>query len=272
MGLFKYCSESGLLVLKNLELKTTPPNEFNDPFEFSPVVRTKDPKAYAEQEAKKVVADPKFFNANRSAFLNCRNFREFQAFARANMGKIISTMVAETPKLDTQLEVLATLSQKFGVICFSADSLHPLMWAHYASSHRGLVLEFDEADPIFHHESFLKVDYNAARTEYDPGGPSDRKAVELFAKRKSLHWQYEQEHRLIVDLALARKQVIGTQVIYLFQIEPKLLKSVTVGLRATNAIRNEVLSLAGKAPLEHLEVFQVETDKNEFRLHRRKIK
>ena len=272
MGLFKYCGESGLLVLKNLELKATPPNEFNDPFEFSPVVCNKNPKAYAQREAREVVIDPRFFEANRSEFLNCRNFREFQTYARANMAKMIALLEAEAANLDAELEVLGTLSQKFGVICFSANPLQPLMWAHYAFSHKGLVLEFDDTNQVFNHESFLKVDYDAARAEYDPGNPPDRRAVEVFAKRKSLDWRYEQEYRLILDLALARKQMTGTQVMYLFQIEPNLLKSVTVGLRATDATRNEVLSLAGKPPLGHLEVFQIEVDTHEFKLHRRKIK
>ena len=272
MGLFKYRGESGLLVLKNLELKATPPNDFNDPFEFSPVVRTKDPKAYAKQEAKEVVVDPKFFNANRIHFPQCKNFREFQVFARANMGKMISLLETQSSKLDAELEVLDTLSQKFGVICFSGDPLQPLMWAHYGSSHKGLVLEFDQTDPVFNHASFLKVDYNAARAEYDPGSEPNRDVVELLARRKSLDWSYEQEYRLILELKNARRQKNNDQVMYLFQIEPHLLKSVTIGLRAKNSVRDEVLALASKPPLKHLKVFQVDVDKNEFKLNRNIIK
>jgi hypothetical protein len=34
---YKYCKQQhGVDILKNLELKITPPNQFNDPFEFSP--------------------------------------------------------------------------------------------------------------------------------------------------------------------------------------------------------------------------------------------
>ena len=272
MGLFKYCGESGLLVLKNLKIKATPPNEFNDPFEFSPVVCNKSPKAYAGREVKEIITGPRFFEEYRVYLPQFKNFTEFQAYARANMNWLMSFLERESPNLDATLDVLGTLSQKFGVICFSADPLHPLMWAHYANSHKGVLLEFDESDPVFHHDSFLKVDYGVERAEYDPSGPADQKAVEAFAKRKSLDWGYEQEYRLIVDLALAHRETDGKRAKYLFTIEPGLLKSVTVGLRAADHIRNEVLSLARKAPLEHLEVFQIETDKNQFKLHRRKIK
>ncbi len=34
MKIFQYCDEGGALILENLELRLTPPNEFNDPFEF----------------------------------------------------------------------------------------------------------------------------------------------------------------------------------------------------------------------------------------------
>jgi hypothetical protein len=128
MGYFKYCGASGLLVLKNLQIKVTPPNEFNDPFEFSPVVRNPNPKAYAEKTVKQVLTEPKFFEANRLSLLQFRNFREFQKFARANMAKVISMLEADTPKLDKTLDVLNTISQIHGLICFSADPLQPLMW------------------------------------------------------------------------------------------------------------------------------------------------
>ncbi|HZF02169.1 MAG TPA: hypothetical protein VE344_09775 [Methylomirabilota bacterium] len=36
MGLFKYTNHFGVNILRDLQLKVTPPNEFNDPFEFSP--------------------------------------------------------------------------------------------------------------------------------------------------------------------------------------------------------------------------------------------
>ena len=175
--LFKYCSESGLLVLKNLEIKVTPPNEFNDPFEFSPVVRTRDPKGHAEREVQKVIDDPGFFNQHRSYFPGVSTFAEFQKTARANREMLIQALDASTAKLDAELDVLNTLSQKFGVVCFSGDPLQPLMWAHYSSSHAGMVIEFDANDPLFNNPAFLNVEYHADRVEYDASGVPDRATV-----------------------------------------------------------------------------------------------
>lgn len=273
MPLFKYCGESGLKVLTNLEIKVTPPIECNDPFEFSPVVSCGDREAQALRDTQRVIDHPAFFQANRASFPQCRDFGEFQSFVRTNFNRVADSIEAETPKMDSQFqeEILSTFSEKFGVICFSSAPTEHLMWAHYASSHTGILIEFDETNKVFNNPSFVRVDYHADRATYDPDGGSNAGAVATFARRKSLHWSYEKESRLIVDLALTRK-VAGTPPMFLLSIEPKLIKSVTFGLRSSAAVREEVLALASTPPLLHMEVFRIEADSNAFKLHRRKIK
>lgn len=271
MPLFKYCGASGSLVLKNLEMKVTPPNEFNDPFEFSPVVRTKDPKGHAEREVQKVIDDPRFYNAHRADFAHLSTFAEFQTYVDRNRAKFAQFLENSTSTLDAGFDVLNILSQQFGVVCLSGDSLQPLMWAHYADSHKGMVIEFDANDPLFRYPAFLQVDYSADRVVYDASGGTSRDVVEQFARRKSPHWSYEQESRLILELAQTRK-VAGTLPMYLLRFEPGLLKSVTLGLRSSSALRAEVEMLTSAPPLQHLEVFQIVADPNEFKLDRKKIK
>jgi len=272
MGYFKYCGESGLLVLKNHQLKVTPPNEFNDPFEFSPVVCNPNPKEYAEKTVRKVITEPTFFEANRLAFSHLKNFQEFQTFARANIALMVNMLEADTPKLDKTLDILNTLSETSGVVCFSSDPLHPLMWAHYAEAHRGVVIEFDETADLFNSIAFLKVDYNAFRVGYNPDGTDQRQMVELFVKRKSKHWEYEQEFRLLVELSTTHKQVTGGKTMFLMDVEPAAIKSVTLGLRATGATRSEVLALSDNTPLKHLQIFEIQLHDTEFSFQRKRIK
>lgn len=271
MPLFKYCGASGLLVLKNREIKVTPPNEFNDPFEFSPVVRTADPKGHAERQVQNVIDDPRFFNDHRVDFAQISTFAEFQSFVGQNRAKFTRILEDSTSTLDAGLDVLNTLSQQFGVICLTGDPLQPLMWAHYADSHKGMVIEFDANVSLFNYPAFLQVDYCADRVVYDASGGTSRDVVEQFARRKSPHWSYEQESRLILDLAQTRK-VAGTPPMYLLRFDPRLLKSVTLGLRSSSALRAEVEMLTSAPPLQHLEVFQIVADPNEFKLDRKKIK
>jgi hypothetical protein len=58
---YKYCSNRGVDILNNLELKITPANQFNDPFEFTPHIICSD----LEGEARSLFEpqDTAFFNA-----------------------------------------------------------------------------------------------------------------------------------------------------------------------------------------------------------------
>ena len=48
MEVYKYCGDLGVEILEKLELKVTPPNQFNDPFEFAPHMVCTNPKRRSE--------------------------------------------------------------------------------------------------------------------------------------------------------------------------------------------------------------------------------
>jgi hypothetical protein len=212
MALYKYCNETGKLILQNLEIKVTPPKELNDPCEMRPVVENHDPAGWARRQAKKTVTDPSYFNAHRFDYSNCKNFREFQAFARRNLGIIISKLEQKSPALDDNLqqEVLNLVSKKWGVFSMSANAVQHLMWAHYGDSHKGLLIEFDQANPLFVQPSLLVCDYNDTPAIYDPSIGANHQAVELFARRKRTDWSYEEESRLIVPFSECRRTANGS--------------------------------------------------------------
>lgn len=92
------------------------------------------------------------------------------------------------------------LHESIGILCFSRDWKNPVQWAHYADRHRGLCLGFDIPD-----EKLETVTYSETLTE-----PSDEllrregdQRWEHFKRvisTKYLHWQYENEVRVYVDL------------------------------------------------------------------------
>lgn len=49
-----------------------------------------------------------------------------------------------------------------GVLSFTEDFTNPLMWAHYADEHRGMVLEFDFEQPLFQ-DSIRMIDGRKSR-------------------------------------------------------------------------------------------------------------
>lgn len=71
-----------------------------------------------------------------------------------------------------------------GVLSVSTDWSNLLMWAHYASSHKGICIEF-----LNNGDSFQPVEYvSSFPTESDD-----------FFLVKSKHWEYEKEYRFVTQ-------------------------------------------------------------------------
>lgn len=274
MPLYQYHNKAGRLLLQNLQWRVTPPNKFNDPFEMSPIMRLKDPHAFARWFVDTAFVDSAFFNDHKVVFPLCRDFAEFQRLARANRSTLFENMLKDISKLELEAQQinLDTISEDMGVICLTYDPLQPLMWAHYADKHRGLVIEFDETNPTFSPPDFLTVDYRTDRAEHDPFSRDAAKNIDAFARRKSLHWAYEQECRLLVALrdTVEAKDDQGDAIRVLPIVEPSIIKSVTYGLRIDTVLRHEVEVLLKADHFNHVERFEVHLDNAEFQLRRRR--
>ncbi len=89
-------------------------------------------------------------------------------------------------------------------LSFSKSPDNLLMWAHYADSHKGIVLgiEIDDPDnnkvhPIQYVEDFIGIkQLNEMQTAVDQTGNS-KALVEHVLTEKSMDWAYEQEYRII---------------------------------------------------------------------------
>lgn len=259
MALFKYCNENGKFILQNLEIKVTPPNELNDPCEMRPVVKTANPHAWACEKVRKVVSRAEYYNNHILDFPKCKNFTQFQKYARSNLAVMIQLLERNAPDLDFSLQgqVLAMVSKKWGIISLSAEPLIPLMWSHYANSHRGLLVEFNDRSPLFTSPSFLKCEYIDSPAVYDPSQGLNHKAVEAFASRKKTDWAYEKESRLIIALRDCNKVDAVTPPMYLFALDAAVIVSVTFGLHSTPALRREVQLALQKPALSHVSKWKI---------------
>lgn len=100
-------------------------------------------------------------------------------------------------------EVKRQLNEKFGIICFSSDWHHPLMWSHYAAKHSGLALGFSIRNHS-NQKSMMAVSYIEERPKnyFDMTASQDEK-LEIMEKQlysKAAYWKYEKEHRLVLGL------------------------------------------------------------------------
>lgn len=95
------------------------------------------------------------------------------------------------------------MSQKFGLLCFSAEWCDPLIWAHYSDKHKGLCLGFDirEVEEI----KTKKVCYISTPLQFpvDFLHLNERQQLPVADRMiytKYRNWRYEQEIRTWTDL------------------------------------------------------------------------
>lgn len=100
------------------------------------------------------------------------------------------------------------LSQRFGIVSFSRDPFHPLLWSHYTTDGSGFVIGYDstELSQLVSAGRLVKVRYETTLPIL-PDYPELHEAnLRVLLSLKGTHWEYEQEWRLIVELA----HTIGT--------------------------------------------------------------
>lgn len=87
------------------------------------------------------------------------------------------------------------VTNRIGMLCLSEIWDDPLMWSHYADSHRGICLVFDSHNPFFNEAQ--QVVYQKNRPSINPIANDYQTMFERALLTKSDHWAYEREWRII---------------------------------------------------------------------------
>ena len=173
-------------------LRATQPAALNDPFECA--VTT---KYYIPDEADE-------------------NRRLARALTDINKSKQVTEKDVERARFEhgslfTRQLLTEQLSTRFGIVSFTTNPYHPLLWSHYTSDGSGFVIgyDFEVISKLSSSPGWLRsVDYH----EQPPpiAGSivlvSPESNLPILLSIKSDHWSYEDEWRLIVEL----NRTIGT--------------------------------------------------------------
>lgn len=206
-------------ILLNDRMRWQSPADFNDPFDCVPEFDRK---------------------------IDTATFRRWLSGAQAHVKGQISRndrRSAITKKLKTKADMIASLEVSFAqalsqssVTCFSLVENQPLMWAHYADAHTGIMFEFEQpgTDTAFHG---LDVSYVDKRPLVDPtaflaGDTEIKKAI----LTKSDDWNYEQEVRMV-----EYRRPPGPRC-----FKPSYLKSVTLGLKISDDHKQTIIDIVGR--------------------------
>ncbi|MCX7174528.1 MAG: DUF2971 domain-containing protein [Proteobacteria bacterium] len=161
------------------ELMFSSPSAFNDPFEAKPQVRFAGTRNRIHRYIEWLVRRHKWNGSPAERLI--RN-RELESVFKSN------------PKAEFE-RTLWELLNDYGVLSLSEDALHPLMWSHYADSHRGICIEFDAAQHFFQYAR--KVNYELDYPSIDPMSHLPEEVNEIAILTKADFWKYEKEWRVI---------------------------------------------------------------------------
>jgi hypothetical protein len=141
------------------------------------------------------------------------------------------------------------------IYCLSADQEHPLLWSHYADSHKGVCLHFQSTHGALFGGA-RAVEYTEERKpvlvplEYNQ---SDDDITDAMSRTKAEFWRYEYEYRIIEFGRETR----------LCPFEPRLLCGITLGMQISTRDRKLMLSLAAaRNPV--IPVYQAEEETEKF--------
>jgi hypothetical protein len=106
-----------------------------------------------------------------------------------------------------------TMTEKFGLLCFSEDWDDPLLWSHYADKHRGICLGFETDDRIL-----KKVKYVKERLPLKL--PITKETADHLLWTKYWDWKYEREWRSWLQF----DERDGDHYFYTFETQPNFLR------------------------------------------------
>jgi hypothetical protein len=268
---YKFCGCHGIDILRNLELKVTPPNQFNDSFEFTPKTYVSDPVSFSMPFLEDEAFVKEFYP--RCGYPGTE--QEFKELAKVNPRKLIDRLIGfDDGHFEDEKRILDDLSKKVGVLCMSAARDSILMWGHYCDKSLGIVVGFDRSCAIFKQGTMLKpVEYVKQRPRLDLCWAENSAEREYFRDAITFHksdaWRYETEFRKVFVLAspqMEEKPLADGTPGYFLKFPPEAIVSATLGPRVSVECETDVKNVLQRPHFSHVSLDRAILDRGEFKL------
>ncbi len=164
-----------------------------------------------------------------------------------------------------------TYANKFGFICFSAKWNHPLMWAHYAQSHHGIVLGYRRKTDI-DEGKLREVEYVTEKLDGKSIESGQTKLSVSFLKKmtrtKADFWHYEEEFRFFDTLGRAVRVSMNGRFLYFYDMTEQFeLAEVLLGQKVSQECADSVAqALADHAA--NVKLYDVKCSNSKFLMER----
>jgi hypothetical protein len=168
------------------------------------------------------------------------------------------------------------------ILSLSINEVNPLLWAHYADSHRGFCLGFDDN----HFNTSINSRLKPQKVKYRSDLPSlefsdqllnsnfsdkqDRidliQMLENFtyevALTKPFEWKVEEEYRVVTQHPVQGKVISFNRL---------ALREVIFGLNMDLKKQNEIMQILSQKEWKHVKLFKIEKPNGSFELAKKEI-
>ena len=272
--LYKYGTPRGVDILRNLRLKITPPNQFNDPFELAPRME----EQLTREKAFEALTEPRILTKTYQDLIKTNQFvgtfEQFLDAIRDHSELLAGDLIASYPEsaADFRRTHINTVSAEFGLLCLSAVPNDILMWSHYTRSHYGLVIGLKTSHEFFANPPLLDVVYNQERVLMGQSvlreDPKRAEQINALIRRKSPHWSYEQEWRQLyfLQLCTAETDQNDGSITYFKPFSGDLVSEVILGCRLDSNLEKEIRDLLTRDHFSGVKLSKYQMHDSEFSL------
>jgi hypothetical protein len=285
MLLYKYVTEDRISILKDGLIRFSQPQAFNDPFELKPHISEIMDRAGLEKTISDLLPEiiKNEYDKQPQEFRNKIPFEIVMSFAEVNAEKIIGDkdlFLASGAKIMQQI-VCKGIEKVIGILSLSESANNLLMWAHYANSHQGFVIEFDSSNKFFNQQInendelryLRKVSYSDERPNIRINVRDGSDAGVKMFLAKSNEWSYEKEWRIMLPLEHSDKKIKSVpHDIHLFKIPFSAISKVIIGARATQETVQEIKeAIAVNSEFNHTKLCKMLIDDKRYELKMEEI-
>lgn len=273
MILCKYVKDDGIDIIKKLRIKASDPNAFNDPFELSLAVGE-----FKSKLLKRAIDNPQWVDGvlERQAQLgrHVDKKKVLQNIDNLHKNPILLKEKSEDLREKTVKhikEFKEVFSRFFRIICFSDSSkvsFHEeiLLWSHYAQGHKGIRI-WVETDDICCDGLLRSVKCSDKRyaVNWDAFDDKYSRMLEDYTECifcKSIAWEYEKEHRLLVKVQECVEEEGNKYV----KISPKAIRRVDFGVDCPQNMKKDVIHALNEVKCSHVEKKEADIDPVEFKM------
>jgi hypothetical protein len=241
-----------IVALQDGTLAFTPPNHFNDPFEFLPEIVSDSRASKLRQKAgiftkKKKERLRRGYNLEHGTSQTKADFNSLVARNRDIIADQVPQKLESFP-WEMASRMIEIVSNDFGILCMSKNWSHPLMWGHYAGGFRGFCVGYEmPLDADCRGLSCVEIKYSRERYPLNEvnvlEGKISRELVDGIVRTKSVHWSYEEEVRFIIDISSPALTPKPNRKQFYLRHPPEAVHEIIIGMRCGEKFRKSLKKL-----------------------------